>query len=133
MGTTTLTILVIEDEPSVQESLGKFLHHHGFATLHAQTVEGGLKTLWHQRVDAVILDLGLPAADGRERSGLGLLGNLRMTSGCETLPVLVLTGKPLTLKDEELVRSYGAHLFYKPQPYSVLVECLKRELGGQTP
>ena len=123
---TSPAVLVVEDDPSVQGPLCCVLQHHGFAPLHAETVEAALKILGRELIEAVILDLGLPDPEGCDWSGLSLLAYLRLTPHDETLPVLILTGKTLTLEEEDLIRRYRASVFYKPPAYDVLVKPLNR-------
>ena len=123
---TDPAVLVVEGDPSVQGPLCRALQHHGFAPLHAGTVEAALKILGQEHIEAVILDLGLPDRMGFKRSGLSLLAYLRFTPDYETLPVLILTGQTLAPEDEDLVRGYRADVFYKPHAYDALMESLNR-------
>jgi hypothetical protein len=59
------------------------------------------------------------------RSGLDLLQFVRATPEYVQMPVLVLSGKPLSSCEDQLVLAHGAHLFYKPQPYSDLFDYLR--------
>ena len=106
-----------------------FLHDHGFSTVEAGTVERALQILGSEHVDAVILDVRLPDPHGMPQSGLSLLAYLRLTPEYQTLPVLIVTGKPLSPEDEDLIRRSEASVFHKPFSYSVLVEQLRRLTG----
>ena len=122
-------VLVVEDEPSVQTTFCATLTLMGFRTHHADTVDAALEILATERIDAVSLDVRLPDPKGLERSGLTLLGYLRASSAHAHLPVLVFTGVPLSPEEEGLIQRYNAEVFYKPQRYVTLVECLTRMLG----
>jgi DNA-binding NtrC family response regulator len=124
----TPVVLVVEDERSVQTTLCATLTLMGFKVHSAETVEDALKILGTQHVDAVSLDVRLPDPKGMERTGLSLLAFMRKTAEYAHVPVLVFTGMPLSRQDEELVRRNHADVFYKPQPYSVLIEHLKQVL-----
>ena len=123
-------VLVVEDEQSVQTTLCATLTLMGFKTYHADTVDSALKILGTEHVDAVSLDFRLPDPKGLQQTGLSLLAFLRATAEYAHVPVLIFTGMPLSPEDEELVRRHDAHVFYKPQPYSVLIEHLNRTLRG---
>jgi DNA-binding response OmpR family regulator len=118
-------VLIIDDETSVQRTLGRFLDHHGFLSLQAGTIDSAIATLGREYVDAVILDVRLPDDSlGHHHSGLELLAYLRRTAEYAHLPVLVLTGNVLTFEEKQLIQRYGAYVFYKPQPFGSLVHCL---------
>ena len=121
-------VLVLEDDPSVCSTLCTMLTLAGFTTHHAQTVDEALAILARQRVDAVSLDVRVPDPKGLDRSGLSLLNLLRATPGYSSLPALIFTGMPLSVEEEETARSLNAAIFYKPQPYSVLIQHLNRQL-----
>ncbi|MEU8780499.1 response regulator transcription factor [Streptomyces sp. NPDC048637] len=60
-----LTILVVEDDHAVRDVLVRGLRDEGFETLAAQDGATALR-LAGDGVDAVVLDVGLPDADGRD-------------------------------------------------------------------
>lgn len=122
-------ILVVEDEASLRTTMCATLTLMGFMTHQAESVDAALKILGAERVDALVLDVRLPDPTGLQQSGLHLLRYLRATPEYVHLPVLIFTGVPLSASEEELVRGHGGHIFYKPQPYMVLIDQLKELLG----
>jgi CheY-like chemotaxis protein len=71
---------------------------------------------------AIILDLHLG-----QQSGVDLLARLRQIPRYVAIPILILTGQTVLCDDDEaLIRRSHAHVFYKPQPLSALVEQLAR-------
>lgn len=73
----TNSILVIDDETSIAEALRPVLETKGFKVATAETAADGLHYASENSVDVVLLDLGLPDADGKEIiSKLQSLGNL---------------------------------------------------------
>ena len=125
-------VLVLEDDPSVGTTLCTMLTLAGFTTHCARTVDDALAILGNERVDAVSLDVVVPDPKGLERSGLSLLGMLRTTPDYASLPVLIFTGMPLSVEEEEAVRELKASVFYKPQPYSVIIQHLTHELRASS-
>ncbi|PSJ30441.1 DNA-binding response regulator [Streptosporangium nondiastaticum] len=59
------TILVVEDDHGLRDVLVRGLRDEGFTTLAAQDGAAALR-LARDAVDAVVLDVGLPDADGRD-------------------------------------------------------------------
>lgn len=62
----TETVLVIEDEANLRNSLGFILGNAGYAVVAAATGEEGVALARSARPDLVLLDIGLPGIDGFE-------------------------------------------------------------------
>ncbi len=60
------TILLVEDDPHIRKFLRISLEAHGFTLLEARQAADGLNLCAEQKVDLVILDLGLPDMDGQQ-------------------------------------------------------------------
>ncbi len=60
------TLLIIDDEPSIRESLSLFFGDEGYRVLTAENGEKGLALFFKERVDIVITDLRMPVVDGLE-------------------------------------------------------------------
>ena len=83
-----MPILLVEDDTRIASFLSKGLQAEGYSTVTARTVEeaeGRIAALGGD-LDLVLLDLGLPAADGSE-----VLRNLR--SRGSSVPVIILTAR----------------------------------------
>ncbi len=96
-----LRLLVVEDDPLVARTLGRFLSGFGDVTI-VHDVRGAREAVCDgQSWDGAIVDVGLP--DG---SGLDLLAELRR--GPLTGPALVLTGsrEPQVIASAQLRRAY---------------------------
>ena len=64
--TQTYSILVVEDNPDLVMGLQDFLQHDGYSVTVAATVAGAMELVRTHRLNAIILDLGLPDGDGLE-------------------------------------------------------------------
>ena len=82
--TSSLTILVTEDDPLIRSSLRRFFEKSGHAVLEASSVAEARAVLWGSRPDAAVFDYQLPDGDG-----LALLKALRNVD--PTVPAVVLT------------------------------------------
>ena len=58
------TVLIVEDEPALRETLRVIFEFHGYKTLEAPDGEIALQILNDRYVDVLILDLHLPKLDG---------------------------------------------------------------------
>ena len=82
-----LTVLIVDDEPSILEIARRYLEHAGFVVLEARDGLNGLRLALEHQPDAIVLDVMLPKLDGwrvleEMRSGLGFQ---------RRIPVLMLT------------------------------------------
>jgi two-component system, NtrC family, nitrogen regulation response regulator NtrX len=82
---TRASILVVDDEPAIRESLRMILEFEGFEVAEARHGAEALAMLAERAPDAVILDVKMPEIDG-----LGVLSAMR-ERGLD-LPVLVVSG-----------------------------------------
>ena len=84
----TEKILIIEDDPEIQEMLKYAFAREGWKLIQAATGEEGLKALQTKGADCVILDIMLPGMDG-----LKTLKKIRENKKFQTLPVILCTAR----------------------------------------
>ncbi|MCC5827987.1 MAG: response regulator transcription factor [Phycisphaeraceae bacterium] len=82
------TVMVVEDEPDLQDLLRYNLNRQGYKVVCADSAEQGLKQIQRQPPNLIVLDLMLPGMDGLEFCRL-----LRKDPQTANLPVLILTAK----------------------------------------
>ena len=103
------TILLVDDEDSVQKLLAYPLEREGFRVLQARDGEEALERFAAEEVDLVVLDLMLPKLDGLE-----VCKRLRALS---EVPIIMLTAR-----DDELDKVLGLELGaddYITKPFSI--------------
>ncbi len=103
------TILLVDDEDSVQKLLTYPLERDGFRVVQARDGEEALARFASEPVDLVVLDLMLPRLDGLE-----VCKRLRATS---SVPIIMLTAR-----DDELDKVLGLELGaddYITKPFSI--------------
>jgi DNA-binding response OmpR family regulator len=103
------TILLVDDEDSIQKLLAYPLEREGFRVLQARDGEEALERFASERVDLVVLDLMLPKLDGLE-----VCRRLRAVS---EVPIIMLTAR-----DDELDKVLGLELGaddYITKPFSI--------------
>ena len=91
------TILLVDDEDSVQKLLAYPLERDGFRVVQARDGEEALERFAEERIDLVVLDLMLPKLDGLE-----VCKRLRASS---SVPIIMLTAR-----DDELDKVLGLEL-----------------------
>ena len=103
------TILLVDDEESVQKLLTYPLERDGYHVVQARDGEEALAHFGRQPVDLVVLDVMLPKLDGLE-----VCKRLRSTS---SVPIIMLTAR-----DDELDKVLGLELGaddYITKPFSI--------------
>ncbi|HET8967083.1 MAG TPA: response regulator, partial [Candidatus Acidoferrum sp.] len=97
-------LLVVEDDPSEQFSIRELLDNDDIEVTIASTGAEALDIVRRQTFDCMVLDLRLP-----DMSGFEVLEQLSSHSGSADLPVVVFTGRELSLEEDtrlhELARS----------------------------
>ncbi len=109
-----MTVLVVDDEPGIRESLRRLLLRAGWRATTAASSAEAVAALSLATPDAAILDVRMPDDNGGIASGLELLAFLRTQPVWRALPVIVLTGHFLTPDEDALVQEHGATVLYKP-------------------
>lgn len=63
------SILIIDDDDSLRDSLRRILHKEGYTIMEASEGGRGLKLLERSSVDLILLDIFMPDKDGLETIG----------------------------------------------------------------
>jgi DNA-binding NtrC family response regulator len=114
-------IVVIDDERTVQATLTAVLERHGFRVHTGPTAAQGIKKVHECKPDLVLLDLGLPDADGLE-----VLRQLR--GEYPGLPVMILTAHDTIANAIESIKLGAFHFLSKPYAAEELLSLCKRAL-----
>jgi len=113
------TIIFIEDEPTLQKTVGRFLENEGYEIKSALDGETGLAMVKKIKPDLVLLDLILPKKDGFE-----VLKELKADETTKDIPVIILTNLEKTA-DIEKTLSLGATTYLVKANYE-LEEIVKK-------
>lgn len=119
------TILFIEDEPTLQKSVGQFLEGGEYEVRSALDGELGLQMAKKFKPDLILLDLILPKKDGFE-----VLKNLKSDEETKKIPIIVLTNLEGGA-DVERALSLGATTYLVKANYELpeVVKKIKEVLG----
>jgi DNA-binding response OmpR family regulator len=107
--TPLATILLVDDEESVQKLLSYPLEREGYRVVQARDGEEALERFREENVDLVLLDLALPKLDGLE-----VCRRLRSRS---SVPIIMLTAR-----DDEIDKVLGLEIGaddYITKPFSI--------------
>jgi len=105
------TVLVVEDEPQIQELVAVNLEHVGHRVLRAGSAEEAERAIRDELPDVVVLDWMLPG-----ESGLAFARRLRADERTRELPILMLTAR--ALEQDKLSGLEAAADDYLTKPFS---------------
>jgi CheY-like chemotaxis protein len=120
------TILIVDDEFSVVESLSEILAFEGYRVLTAGNGAQGLAELAKERPDVVLLDMMMPVMNGLE-----MLKALRESDSWQSLPVVLMTAAPTKVEDGQ-TPAWSA-LLRKPFTIASLRTTLAKVLADSEP
>lgn len=103
------TILIVEDEKVLRETLADNLRAEKFLTIEAQNGREGVEMALSKHPDLILLDLLMPEMDG-----MTALKKIRQDAWGANVPVIILTN--LSATEEKLVQDMVTH---KPMHYLV--------------
>jgi DNA-binding NtrC family response regulator len=118
------TIVVIDDERNVQATLSAVLQRKGFAVEIAPNAAQGRRKVAELKPDLVLLDLGLPDADGLE-----VLKDLKAAH--PAIPVMILTAHDSLANAIESIKLGAFHFLPKPYAVEELISLCGRALEQQ--
>ncbi len=119
---TQRSILLVDDDEELRESLRDQLDlHDEFEIRTAETASQGIEVAKKERLDLILLDVGLPDMDGREAC------KILRKSGIKT-PIIMLTGNAAD-SDVILGLDAGANDYVtKPFKFAVLLARIRAQL-----
>ncbi|SDH48534.1 two-component system response regulator RssB [Pseudomonas panipatensis] len=116
------TLLIIDDDEVVRESLAAYLEDSGFKVLQANNGQQGLQVFQQELPDLVICDLRMPQMDGLEL--IRRVGEMAVET-----PVIVLSGAGVMSDVVEALRLGAADYLIKPlEDLAVLEHSVRRAL-----
>ncbi|HEX3755589.1 MAG TPA: response regulator, partial [Rhizomicrobium sp.] len=101
-------LLIVEDNPAEQMSITELLGHDDIEIVAAGSGREALQSLRDTTPDCVVLDLRLP-----DMSGFEVLDELRNDSSIPDIPVIVFTGRELSLEEDLQLHSMARSIVVK--------------------
>jgi CheY-like chemotaxis protein/HAMP domain-containing protein/GAF domain-containing protein len=101
-------LLVVEDNPAEQVSIKELLGHDDLDIVVADSGAAALAVLAEQPCDCVVLDLRLP-----DMSGFEVLNRISQDTQLSDLPVVVFTGRELSLEEDARLRTLARSVVVK--------------------
>jgi DNA-binding NtrC family response regulator len=101
------SVLIIDDETAIRESLETLLHLEGYAVESAATGEEGLLRMGERSFDLVLLDLALP-----DRNGMELLAEIRAQDS--EISIVMITAYGTVENAVKAIQAGAANFIQKP-------------------
>jgi CheY-like chemotaxis protein len=121
------TVLIVDDDRATVDIFAQTLRLEGFEVRTALSAESGMRAVLANRPDAILVDFGMPLANGLE-----FLRRLRADERHRDTPVAVVTGDYFlddTIATE--LHQLGAGVVFKPLLCAELVDLTRRLLAGR--
>ena len=120
----THTVMVVEDEPNIVDSLTFLMKQAGFEVLVARDGDAALRTLESRAPDLVLLDVMLPRQDG-----YAVCRTIRENPDWAAIKIIMLTAKGRELDRRKGLELGADDYITKPFANRDIVERAKRLLG----
>jgi CheY-like chemotaxis protein len=101
-------VLIIEDNPKHAKALAYYLSTFNINSELKSDLSAGLEALKTEAIDCVILDMGVP-----DSTAYNLLDEARKDPNLEKLPIIIFTGKSLSMAEEMRIRKYADSIIVK--------------------
>lgn len=127
-------VLIVDDDPDFETFLASRLGKHGVETLYAPDATHGYRIACRESPTVIVTDNAMPDGDAQH-----LLYRLRSNPATATIPVFVISGKPINeLEDQTLRRDISGHpgalqVFEKSFDTTELFDALQKFCGFQKP
>jgi CheY-like chemotaxis protein len=101
-------ILVVEDNEIENKAIAELLSSHHIQSVPAYSGAEALQKLKTGKIDGIILDLKLP-----DLEGYAVMEKIRATIQGEDLPIIIYSGKDLSMEEENKLRKYANTVIIK--------------------
>ena len=115
-------ILVVDDEPSVRNTIRMVLNYHGYTVEIAGDGEAALSLLQQEPFHLVVTDYFMPGMKGYQLAS-------QIKRQFPSLPVIMVTAYPDEVLPGGKLPGHLDHLILKPFPVSELVEAVSKLLS----
>ncbi len=116
-------ILVIDDNQSHLDIVTEYFAHHGYQTETLSDPREAIDTIIEKKPKIILLDIMMPYMDG-----LTLLKKIKDTSGINSIPVIVLSGKIFPPEMKKSIALGAKKYITKPVKSSELLAIIKEYL-----
>jgi DNA-binding response OmpR family regulator len=118
-------ILIVDDDADLRHALKRRLWANNYDTVQAEDGYTAIAVAQKEHPDLIVLDLGLPAADG-----FVVLERLQNIDSLASIPVVVLTARDPRNNRERALKGGAAAFVQKPVDNAELLHVIRTRLIG---
>ena len=115
-----MTILVVDDSPTVLRVMSYYLGKEGFQVFTASDVPQALDILEREQIKLLITDQSMPFVDG-----VTFINTLRLDPRWKDLTVIMLTGGATDEVQDKSMRAGAAFVLQKPVDFNKLLALVR--------
>jgi signal transduction histidine kinase/DNA-binding response OmpR family regulator/CHASE3 domain sensor protein len=101
-------VLIVEENPMHAKALAFYLETFNINSEIQNNVQDGIKSLKKEKVDCVILDMGIP-----DQKSYETLDEVKKSPGLENIPIIIFTGKSISKAEEFKIKQYADSIVIK--------------------
>ena len=116
------TLLIVDDEKFLRETLAEYFHRFGFNTIAASSGDNAVEILDGKNIDLVISDVRMPNGDG-----LGISKHIHFNQDGQP-PIIFVTGFA-DYSDDELTKFGASRVYKKPISSKILLDKVQELLA----
>lgn len=120
-----MQVLLVDDNPLMQQVISRFLVSQGYSVTVAQTGEEALDMARRDLCQLFVIDMRLPDQDGTD-----LLATLRREPGMGACPAIAVSGMGEDDREKTIGAGFDSFLA-KPIDLDELLEVVRRYVGNQ--
>lgn len=120
-------ILIVDDDPDLRQAMHVRLEANHFDTFFAGDALSAVNVALKHQPDLVILDLGLPAADG-----FVVLDRLRANTDLSAIPVIIVSARDAHANQARALNAGAKAFLQKPVDNAELMAVIHQALGEPT-
>lgn len=128
-------ILVVEDEAPNIEILSRLLARNGHEIIVASTRDDAIAAVQSSRPDLVLMDIGIPNAEGEGRNDLGGLEATQWIKGnpeTRAIPIIAFSAFALLDEKKRFLEAGCDDVQSKPIDFASLLQTIKVQLARNT-
>ena len=118
-------ILIVDNDADLRHALGRRLWASNYDTVNAEDGYTAIALAQKEHPDLIVLDLGLPAADG-----FVVLERLQNIDSVANIPVVVLTARDPRNNRERALKGGATAFVQKPVDNAELLDVIRTSLIG---
>ncbi len=124
------TVLIVEDDKSIQKLLSDALEGEGFSVLVEKDGNWALKTFETKEIDFIILDVLVPVMNGFQ-----IADRIRKSPKGENIPILMISGvyRAVSHRNEAIKKYRVLDYLDKPVKLEQIFNILKKTFGNEYP